>query len=469
MSVDTILKTIQENSVKFVCFRFTDTRGKELSLAIPAELVDAAALREGRMFDGSSVAGWKDINASDMLLMPDTNSCFMDAFTEDATLNIHCDVWEPELMQGYDRDPRTIGKKAEAYLAETGIADLALFGPESEFFVFDDVRFENSMAHSSYRIDSVEAAWNSDKEYPAGNMGHRPAIKGGYFPTTPIDSLHDIRAAMCHALNDMGVIPELHHHEVGTAGQCEIVTRFSTLVDRADKNQIFKYTVQNTAHLYGKTATFMPKPLIGENGSGMHVHQSLQKDGRNIFIGDLYAGLSETALFYIGGIIKHGRAINAFTNASTNSYKRLVPGYEAPVSLVYANRNRSAAIRIPAVTNPNARRIEVRFPDSAGNPYMAFTALLMAGIDGIKNKIDPGAAHEEDLYHLSEKSQKRMPQVCQSLDEAIDALDHDREFLMAGGVMTNDAIDAYISLKREEADSLRMSTHPIEFKMYYSL
>jgi glutamine synthetase len=371
-------------------------------------------------------------------------------------------------MEGYIRDPRSAAKRAEAYLRSTGIGDTAYFGPEPEFFVFDDVKWSNEMSGAFYSIDSEESAWNSNKDYEEGNIGHRPGVKGGYFPVPPVDSLQDIRSAMCQVLEEMGVPVEVHHHEVGTAGQCEIGTLYSTLTTRADWNQILKYVVQNVAHNYGKTATFMPKPIVGDNGSGMHVHQSLFKDGQNLFTGSLYGGLSQTALHYIGGVIKHARAVNAFSNATTNSYKRLVPGFEAPVMLAYSARNRSASIRIPYEANAKARRIEVRFPDSSGNPYLTYAALMLAGLDGIQNQIDPGAPIDKDLYDLPPEEEYQIPTVCASLDQALAALDKDREFLKAGGVFSDDLIDGYICLKMDEVTALRMSTHPIEFDMYYS-
>jgi len=464
-----VLEMMKENDVKYVDFRFTDSRGKQMHLTIPASKIDADKLGEGMMFDGSSINGWKGINESDMILMPDPSTAIIDPFSEDCTLNIVCDVVEPATMTGYERDPRSVAKRAEEFLKSTGIADTAFFGPENEFFVLDDVRWGADMSGSFCKIDSSEAEWNSEKVYEDGNMGHRPGTKGGYFPVPPVDSLYDMRCAMCNALEEMGQDVEVHHHEVATAGQCEIGTRFNTLVAKADEVQDLKYAVHNVAHAYGKTATFMPKPMVGDNGNGMHVHQSISKNGENLFSGDEYGGLSETALYYIGGIIKHARAINAFANASTNSYKRLVPGFEAPVMLAYSARNRSASIRIPYVTNPKGRRIEVRFPDSTANPYLAFAAMLMAGIDGIQNKIHPGDAMDKDLYDLPPEEEKEIPQVCFSFDQALEALDADREFLTAGGVFTNDMIDAYIDLKNEEVTRLRMTTHPVEFDMYYSV
>ena len=469
MSASNVTKMIQDNNVKFVDLRFTDTRGKEQHVSLPTSEINDEFFSEGKMFDGSSIAGWKGIDESDMVLMPDTETAIMDPFCEEATLNLRCDILEPATMQGYERDPRSLGKRAEAYLKSTGIADTVFFGPEPEFFVFEDARWGSDMSGSFYRIDSEEASWNSEKAFEGGNIGHRPGVKGGYFPVPPVDSLQDLRSAICLTLEQMGVGVEVHHHEVATAGQCEIGTRFNTMVRKADEIQILKYVVMNMAHLHGKTATFMPKPLVGDNGSGMHCHQSLSKDGNNIFAGDQYGGLSETALHYIGGIFKHARAINAFTNASTNSYKRLVPGFEAPVILAYSARNRSASVRIPHVSSPKARRIEVRFPDSNGNPYLTFAALMMAGLDGIQNKINPGGPMDKDLYDLPPEEEKELLTVSSSLEMALEALDNDREFLTAGGVFTNDLIDGYIDLKMDEVTRMRMTTHPVEFDMYYSL
>ena len=463
------LNLIKDNDIRWVDLRFTDTRGKEQHVSIPASCVDEDFFEDGKMFDGSSIAGWKGINESDMILMPDDSTSIIDPFTDDATIILRCDVVEPSTMQGYERDPRSVAKRAEAYLASTGLGDTAFFGPEPEFFVFDDVKYKVEMQGASYEINSEEAAWASGDSFDEGNTGHRPGVKGGYFPVPPVDSLHDIRAAMCSAMEQMGLDVEVHHHEVGTAGQCEIGIRFNTLVTKADEVQILKYCVHNVAHAYGKTATFMPKPLVGDNGSGMHVHQSVSKDGVNTFAGDEYAGLSETALYYIGGIIKHARAINAFANASTNSYKRLVPGFEAPVMLAYSARNRSASIRIPYEPSPKGKRIEVRFGDPTANPYLCFAAMLMAGIDGIQNKIHPGDAADKDLYDLPAEEAAEIPTVASTLEMALEALDADRDFLTAGGVFTNDMIDGYIELKSEEVERLNMTTHPIEFDMYYSV
>ncbi len=463
------MKLMKDNNVKFVDFRFTDTRGQEQHVTMPSSQIDEDMFKDGKPFDGSSINGWKGIEASDMLLMPEDATAIMDPFTDEPTLIISCDVLEPSTGEGYERDPRSIAKRAEAYLKSTGIADTCFIGPEPEFFILDDVRWGTDMSGSFVKVDSEEAEWNSEKVFEEGNIGHRPGIKGGYFPVPPVDSLHDIRSAMCLALEEMGVPVEVHHHEVATAGQCEIGTMFSTLVERADWNQRMKYVIQNVAHAYGKTATFMPKPIVGDNGSGMHCHQSLSKDGTNIFAGDGYAGLSETALYYIGGIIKHAQSLNALTNASTNSYKRLVPGFEAPVLLAYSARNRSASIRIPYVANPKGRRIEIRFPDPTANPYLAFAGMMMAGLDGIQNKIHPGDAMDKNLYDLPPEELADIPTVCSSLDEALAALDADRAYLTAGGVFTDDVIDAYIELKMEEVTRLRMTTHPVEFDMYYSL
>ena len=450
MSIENVLELIKENDVKFIDLRFTDTKGKEQHISIPSHQVDEDFFEDGKMFDGSSIAGWKSINDSDMVMMPDPSTAVLDPFTDIPTLNIRCDILEPDTMQGYDRDPRSVAKRAEEYMRGAGFADDVLFGPEPEFFLFDDVRYKNDINGASYSIDDKEACWNSNTEYEEGNTGHRPGLKGGYFPVAPVDSSQDIRSAMCMLMDQMGLVVEAHHHEVATAGQNEIACRFNTIVEKADEIQIYKYVVHNVAHEFGKTATFMPKPLAQDNGSGMHCHMSLAKDGQNLFAGDKYGGLSEMALYYIGGIIKHAKALNAFTNASTNSYKRLVPGFEAPVMLAYSARNRSASIRIPVVPSPKARRIEVRFPDPTANPYLSFAALLMAGLDGIKNKIHPGDAMDKDLYDLPAEEAAQIPTVAESLSEALDALKADSDFLTEGGVFSKEAIDAYIELKRSE-------------------
>lgn len=469
MSKEKVLQLIKDNEVKFIDLRFTDTKGKEQHVTLPAAVAGDEFFEYGKMFDGSSIAGWKGIDDSDMVLMPDTETAVIDPFFDDTTLNIRCDVLEPTTMQGYDRCPRSLAKRAEAYLKSTGLADEAFFGPEPEFFIFDDARWGDDVNSAFYEIDSEEGSWNSGSMIEDGNIGHRPGVKGGYFPVPPVDSMQDIRSAMCLAMEEMGIEVEVHHHEVATAGQAEIGTRYNTLVRKADELQIIKYCVHNVAHGYGKTATFMPKPLVGDNGNGMHVHQSLRKAGNSLFNGDKYGGLSDLALYYIGGIFKHARALNAFCNSGTNSYKRLVPGFEAPTLLAYSARNRSAGIRIPWDANPQARRVEVRFPDSSGNPYFMFSAMMMAGLDGIQNKIDPGDPLEKDMYDLSVEEEKDIPTVASSLDQALEALDNDRSFLTAGGVFSDDMIDGYIKLKMDEVNRFRMATHPVEFDMYYSL
>ncbi|HEI8689703.1 glutamate--ammonia ligase [Proteus mirabilis] len=468
MSLEHVLSMIEEHKVRYIDLRFTDTRGKEQHITIPAHQVNDDFFEEGKMFDGSSIGGWKGINESDMVLMPDATTAMLDPFFQDPTLIIRCDVLEPGTMQGYDRDPRSISKRAEDYLKSSGIADTVLFGPEPEFFLFDDIRFKNDISGASYAINDIEAAWNTNTQYEEGNKGHRPMVKGGYFPLPPVDSSQDIRSTMCNIMEEMGLVVEAHHHEVATAGQNEVATRFNTMTKKADETQIYKYVVQNVANVFGKTATFMPKPLVGDNGSGMHCHMSLSKNGVNLFAGDKYGGLSEIALYYIGGIIKHARALNAFTNPTTNSYKRLVPGFEAPVMLAYSARNRSASIRIPVVASMKARRIEVRFPDPLANPYLAFAAQLMAGLDGIINKIHPGDAMDKNLYDLPPEEAKEIPTVAGSLEEALNALDNDREFLTRGGVFTDDALDAYLELLRTDVQRVRMAPHPLEFEMYYS-
>lgn len=468
-TVSDVLKLIKEKDVKFVDLRFTDTLGKEQHVSIPAKMADEELFESGKNFDGSSIKGWQSIHESDLTLLPDPTTSVLDPFSEETTLLVRCGVVDPTTMLGYHRDPRSLAKRAEIYLQSTGIADRCYFGPEPEFFIFDSVRWRNEINEAFYFVDSMEAAWNSGKEFEGGNFGHRPGVKGGYFPVPPVDSFHDIRSAMCLVLEEMGVPVEAHHHEVATSGQNEIATRKDTLVRRADQLQILKYVVHNVAHSYGKTATFMPKPVMGDNGNGMHCHQSLEKDGKNIFAGDKYAGLSEIALYYIGGIFKHARALNVFTNPTTNSYKRLVPGFEAPVLLAYSSRNRSAAIRVPHTSNPKARRIEIRFPDAMMNPYLGFAAQLMAGLDGIKNKIHPGDPMEKDLYDLPPEELVDVATVCSSLEQAIDHLNRDREFLKQGDVFTDDVINSFVKLKEEELQLIQRSTHPAEFALYYSL
>jgi glutamine synthetase len=468
MSVDKVEKLIKETKAEFVDLRFVDLRGVEQHVTFPINIVEPGLFEEGKMFDGSSISGWKGINESDMVLMPDADSAYLDPFYADPTINITCDVLDPATMTPYARCPRGVAKRAEAYLKSSGIADQAFFGPEPEFFIFDSVRFANDMGNTFFKVDSEEAAWNSGSKYEGGNSGYRPGVKGGYFPVPPTDSLHDIRAEMVKTLEQVGISTEVHHHEVATAGQCEIGTRFNSLVKKADELLAMKYIVKNVAFRNGKTATFMPKPIVGDNGSGMHVHQSLAKDGVNLFTGDGYGGLSQLALWYIGGIFKHAKAINAFSNSGTNSYKRLVPGFEAPVMLAYSARNRSASCRIPWVANPKARRIEVRFPDPLQSGYLTFAALMMAGLDGIKNQIDPGEPSDKDLYDLPPEEEKLIPQVCSSLDQALEALDKDREFLKAGGVFSDDLIDGYIDLKMQEVTKFRAATHPLEYQLYYA-
>ena len=468
MSAKEVLALISENDAQFVDFRFTDPRGKWHHTTYMAEKVDAGSFEDGIMFDGSSIAGWKSINESDMILMPDTTTAFMDPFTAQPTVVLTCDIVEPSSGQLYGRDPRSTAKRAEAYLKYTGIGDTAYFGPELEFFMFDDVKFDNGMFGASYQVDSEENPNNSGRHYDHGNLGHRPGTKGGYFPVAPVDASQDIRGEMLATLKDVGIKPVLHHHEVAPS-QHELGFDFSTLTFTADNVQKYKYVIHNVAHTYGKTVTFMPKPIYGDNGSGMHVHQSIWKDGKPLFAGNGYADLSETCLYYIGGIIKHAKALNAITNASTNSYKRLVPGYEAPVLLAYSSRNRSASIRIPYVASPKAKRIETRFPDATANPYLAFSALLMAGLDGIENKIHPGEAMDKNLYDLPPEELKDIPTVAGSLREACAALDKDRAFLKKGDVFSDDQIDSLIALKMEEVMQWEMAPSPIEFKMYYSV
>ncbi len=468
-NVSDVMKMVADKAVKFVDLRFTDTRGKEQHVTVPVSHFDEDKFSAGHAFDGSSIAGWKGIESSDMLLMPDPATANIDPFFEEPTLILQCDVHEPLDGKPYERDPRSLARRAESYLKASGLGDTAYFGPEPEFFVFDSVRWQADMSGCFVKIESEEAAWSSGTEYAHGNSGHRPAVKGGYFPVPPVDATQDMRSEMCLLLEALGVPVEVHHHEVATAGQMELGTKFSTLVQRADWLQLQKYVIQNVAHRHGKTATFMPKPIVGDNGSGMHVHQSIWKDGKNLFAGDGYAGLSDFALYYIGGIIKHARALNAITNPGTNSYKRLVPHFEAPVKLAYSARNRSASIRIPYVANPKGRRIEARFPDPLMNPYMGFAALMMAGLDGVENKIHPGEAATKDLYHLPPEEDAKIPTVCHSLEQALDYLDEDRTFLTRGGVFSDALIDAYMELKMGELTRFRMTTHPIEFDMYYSL
>ncbi len=463
-----VLRRIKDEGVKFIDLRFSDPRGKVQHVTMDASAFDADSFTDGIMFDGSSIAGWKDISQSDMQLMPDAASAFVDPFFAQSTMVLFCDIFEPTTGERYERDARGTARKAEAYLEQTGIGDKAFFGPEPEFFIFDDVRFASDPYNCGFKLDSMELPTNMDTEYEMGNLGHRPRTKGGYFPVPPVDSAQDIRSEMLSVLMDMGVEVEKHHHEVGAA-QHELGIKFSTLVDVADRVQKYKYVVHNVAQAYGKTATFMPKPVFGDNGTGMHVHQSIWRGSEPVFAGNQYADLSEACLYYIGGILKHARVINAFTNPTTNSYKRLVPGYEAPVLLAYSSRNRSASCRIPHVASPKGKRIEIRFPDPSANPYLAFSAMLMAGLDGIQNRIHPGDPMDKNLYDLPPAELEGIPTVCGSLREAVEALDSDREFLKRGGVFTDDQIDGYIALKMEEVERFEMMPHPIEFDMYYSV
>jgi glutamine synthetase len=463
-----VLKFIKDKDVKFVDLRFTDPRGKWQHVTFDLSLVDEDLFTHGTMFDGSSIAGWKAINDSDMTLLPDPATAIIDPFFAQTTLSIICDVMEPLTGQAYNRCPRSMAKAAERHLASLGIADTAFFGPEAEFFIFDDVRFATDGHQGYYHIDSSEGPYNSGTQFEGGNSGHRPPVKGGYFPVPPVDSAQDIRSEMLAVMNEMGIEPEKHHHEVAPS-QHELGFKFKTLTKTADAMQIYKYVVHQVAAAYGKTATFMPKPVAGDNGSGMHVHQSLWKDGNPLFAGSKYADLSETCLYYIGGIIKHAKALNALTNPLTNSYKRLIPGFEAPVLLAYSSRNRSASIRIPYAQGAKAKRIEVRFPDAGANPYLAYAAMLMAGIDGIENRINPGDPMDKDLYSLPPEELKDVPQVCGSLRDALAHLDRDRAFLLKGGVFNEDFIDSYIELKMGEVYAFEHTPHPIEFKMYYSV
>ncbi len=467
MSADAILKRIKDEKIKYVDLRFTDPKGKWQHVTFDQSLVDDDFFADGQMFDGSSIAGWKAINESDMVLMPDPGTAVLDPFFAQPTLSIFCDILEPSTGQPYARDPRTTAKAAEAYLKSSGVGDNAFFGPEAEFFVFDDVRWSSEQNNIGVAIDSIEGPYNSSTDYEAGNLGHRPGPKGGYFPVPPVDSCQDMRSEMLSVMTEMGIEPEKHHHEVAPS-QHELGMKFSTLTTMADRLQIYKYIVHQVAAGYGKSATFMPKPIFNDNGSGMHVHQSIWKEGQPLFAGDRYADLSETCLYYIGGIIKHAKAINAFSNATTNSYKRLVPGFEAPVLLAYSARNRSASVRIPWVASPKGKRIETRFPDAAGNPYLTFSALLMAGLDGIENKIHPGDPMDKDLYDLPPEELKDIPTVCASLRDAMAALDRDREFLKKGNVFNDDQIDAYIDLKMADVERFETTPHPVEFAMYYS-
>ena len=467
-STEQLLKKMKDEEIKFLDLRFTDPKGKMQHVTFHSEMVDEDLFEDGTMFDGSSIEGWKDINESDMVLMPDASTAKMDPFFQQDTLAVFCDILEPDTNEAYNRDPRTTAKKAQSYMEAQKVGDQVYFGPEAEFFVFDDVRWNTSQENTGYEFNSVEGPYNTGTRYEGGNMGHRPHAKGGYFPVPPIDHEQDMRSEMLSVMDELGLRPEKHHHEVAPS-QHELGMKFAPLLEMGDNMQLYKYIVHNVANAYGKTATFMPKPVWNDNGTGMHVHMSIWKDGKPTFAGNEYAGLSESCLFYIGGIIKHAKALNALTNPSTNSYKRLVPGFEAPVMLAYSARNRSASVRIPWTASPNGKRLEVRFPDPMANPYLAYSALLMAGLDGIKNKIHPGEAMDKDLYDLPPAEAAAIPQVCGSLREALENLDSDRAFLTAGGVFDNDQIDAYIEMKMEDVHRLAMHPHPVEFDMYYKM
>ncbi|WP_264213775.1 type I glutamate--ammonia ligase [Leisingera thetidis] len=467
MSVDAVLKTLKDEDVAYVDIRFTDVRGRLQHVTVDVDLVDEDFLEEGFMFDGSSIAGWKSIENSDMKLVADTESAYIDPFYAEKTLCLHCSIVEPDTGEAYERDPRGTAQKAEAYLKSSGIGDVAYMGPEAEFFLFDDVRYSNTINKVSYEVDATDGSWNTDAEFEMGNMGHRPGLKGGYFPVNPTDEAQDLRSEMLSTMKRLGMKVDKHHHEVASC-QHELGLIFGTLTKQADELQKYKYVIHNVAHAYGKSATFMPKPIYGDNGSGMHVNMSIWKDGKPLFAGDKYADLSQEALYFIGGILKHAKTLNAFTNPSTNSYKRLIPGFEAPVLRAYSARNRSGCVRIPWTESPKAKRVEARFPDPAANPYLCFAALLMAGLDGIKNKIDPGEAMDKNLYDLPAEELEGIPTVCGSLREAVDALAADHDFLLQGDVFTKDQIDGYIELKMEEVHKYEHTPHPVEFGMYYS-
>ena len=467
MSVEAVLKTLKQEEVAYVDIRFTDVRGKLQHVTVDVDLVDEDFLEEGFMFDGSSIAGWKSIENSDMKLIADTDSAYIDPFYAEKTLCLHCSIVEPDTGEAYERDPRGTAQKAEAYLKSSGIGDVAYMGPEAEFFLFDDVRYSNTINKVSYEVDATDASWNTDTEYEMGNMGHRPGVKGGYFPVNPIDEAQDLRSEMLSTMKRLGMKVDKHHHEVASC-QHELGLIFDSLTKQADELQKYKYVIHNVAHAYGKSATFMPKPIYGDNGTGMHVNMSIWKDGKPLFAGDKYADLSDEAIYFIGGILKHAKTLNAFTNPSTNSYKRLIPGFEAPVLRAYSARNRSGCVRIPWTESPKAKRVEARFPDPAANPYLAFAALLMAGLDGIKNKIDPGEAMDKNLYDLPAEELADIPTVCGSLREALEALAADHDFLLQGDVFTKDQIDGYIALKMEEVELYEHTPHPVEFGMYYS-
>jgi glutamine synthetase len=464
---NTLLDMIKDEAADYVDVRFTDPRGKLQHVTLCSDQVDEDFIAEGFMFDGSSIEGWKSIEASDMKLMLDVESAYVDPFYAEKTVCVHCSVVEPDTGEAYDRDPRGTAQKAEAYLKSTGIGDVAYMGPEAEFFLFDDVRYSNSINKVSFEVDATDASWNTDTEYEMGNMGHRPAIKGGYFPVNPIDESHDLRGEMLSTMKRLGMKVDKHHHEVASC-QHELGLIFDSLTKQADELQKFKYIIHNVAHAYGKSATFMPKPISGDNGSGMHVNMSIWKDGKPLFAGDKYADLSQEALYFIGGVLHHAKALNAFTNPGTNSYKRLIPGFEAPVLRAYSARNRSGCVRIPWTESPKAKRVEARFPDPSANPYLCFSALLMAGLDGIQNKIDPGEAMDKNLYDLPAEELAGIPTVCGSLREALDELHKDMDFLLAGDVFTKSQIEGYVALKMDEVERYETTPHPVEYAMYYS-
>ena len=467
MEADEVISAIKEEDCEYVDLRFTDPRGKLQHVTLIIDAFDEDMLEEGMMFDGSSIAGWKSIEASDMKLMPDHKSLYFDPFYAEKTACLHCSVVEPDTGEAYERDPRGTAEKAEAYLKSSGIGDKAFFGPEAEFFIFDDVRFSSTMNKVSFSVDAIDAPWNTDTEFAAGNTGHRPGVKGGYFPVNPVDAGQDMRSEMLSTMKELGMVVDKHHHEVASC-QHELGLIHSTLTDQGDQLQKYKYVVQNVADAYGKSATFMPKPIADDNGSGMHVNISIWKDDRPLFAGNKYADLSDHALWFIAGVLKHAKTLNAFTNPTTNSYKRLIPGFEAPVLRAYSARNRSGCVRIPWTENPKAKRIEARFPDPCANPYLCFSALLMAGLDGIRNKIDPGEAMDKNLYDLPPEELEGIPTVCGSLREALESLDDDKDFLLVGDVFTRDQIDGYLELKWEEVFSFEHTPHPVEYKMYYS-
>ncbi|MCR8725691.1 type I glutamate--ammonia ligase [Frigidibacter sp. ROC022] len=467
MSNKDFVKRLKDEEIEYVDVRFTDPRGKLQHVTVVADLVDEDFIEEGFMFDGSSIAGWKAIDQSDMKLMLDIDTAYIDPFYAEKTICVHCSVAEPDTGEAYERDPRSTAQKAEAYLKSSGVGDVFYCGPEAEFFVFDDVRYSIGMNKVSYQVDAVDGAWNTDAEFEMGNTGHRPGVKGGYFPVNPVDQAQDLRGEMLSTMKRMGMKVDKHHHEVAS-NQHELGLIFDSLTKQADELQKYKYVIHNVADAYGKSATFMPKPMKGDNGTGMHVNMSIWKGGKPLFAGDKYADLSQEALWFIGGILKHAKALNAITNPSTNSYKRLIPGFEAPVLRAYSARNRSGCVRIPWTESPKAKRVEARFPDPSANPYLCFAALLMAGLDGIKSKIDPGPASDKDLYDLPPEELAAIPTVCGSLREALESLEADHDFLLAGDVFTKGQLEGYIGLKWEEVYEYEHTPHPVEYKLYYS-